>query len=92
MSLSSGSMLQPLRTGIFDLLKLRRRLEIHADSQVWSLQSNCLLNVGVTALSTCCQCQLEQTVLLQSISISIVLRQLACRLSLRLGCLLLTTN
>ena len=34
MTLSSGSMLQPLRTGIFDLLKLRRRLEIHADSQV----------------------------------------------------------
>ena len=33
-SLSSGSMLQPLRAGIFDLLKLRRRLEIHADSQV----------------------------------------------------------
>ena len=33
-ALSSGSMLQPLRTAIFDLLKLRRRLEIHADSQV----------------------------------------------------------
>ncbi|CAL5228346.1 g11459 [Coccomyxa viridis] len=40
MTLSSGSMLQPLRTGIFDLLKLRRRLEIHADSQVEIREAN----------------------------------------------------
>ena len=33
-SLSSGSLLQPLRNTIYDLIKLRRRLEIHADSQV----------------------------------------------------------
>ena len=47
-SLSSGSMLQPLRTAIFDLLKLRRRLEIHADSQVHFLKllmySGCTLS------------------------------------------------
>ena len=35
-SLSSGSLLQPLRNTIYDLIKLRRRLEIHADSQVLS--------------------------------------------------------
>ena len=33
--LSSGSLLQPLRNTIYDLIKLRRRLDIHADSQVW---------------------------------------------------------
>lgn len=83
MSLSSGSMLQPLRTCIFDLLKLRRRLEIHADSQVWSARPDsfsAVMEIDLLPVLPIAGCAPSST------SINIILEWLGSRLSPILGC------